>query len=198
VASVTTTTVTATSNADSTVSAQMNLVVFPAGTIRIVNGSTTPYTDTQGNVWAASTGDDGCNPYNNGGPYPTIPDAYLYQMDCFSSDDLRFDVTVPNGNYMVTGKFASTGGSAGFDHNSFEVQGQVIYSNVDIYLAAGGHNQPADYKLPAKVTNNVLSFVIRRGIGNSAFISALQIAPLAASTNTGPPVTPLSLTATPH
>src|SRR5207249_4447824 len=59
VPSVTTTTITATSDAASTASAQMTLTVFPAGTIRIVNGSTTPYTDTQGNVWAASTGDDG-------------------------------------------------------------------------------------------------------------------------------------------
>ena len=197
VASVTKTTVTVTSNADSTVSAQMDLTVFPAGIIRIVNGSATPYTDTQGNVWAATTGDDGCNPFDNGGSPAAIPDAYLYQKDCFSSDDLRFDFTVPNGNYLITAKFASTGGGTG-NHNSYEVQGQVIYSNVDIYVAAGGNHQPIDYKLPAKVTNNLVSFVIRRGIGDSAYISALQIAPLAASANTGPPVTPLSLTATPH
>jgi hypothetical protein len=196
--SVTATTVTATSNADSTVSAQMNLTVFPAGTIRIVNGSSTPYTDTQGNVWAASTGDDGCGPYNNGGPYPAIPDIYLYETDCFAPNDLRFDFTVPNGNYLVTAKFAATCCSAGFDHNSLEVQGQIIYSNIDFWLAAGGRNQPIDYRLPASVTNNLLSFVIRRGVGNSAFIAALQIAPLAASTTTSPPATPLTLTATPH
>src|SRR5437764_1306387 len=53
VPSVTTTTVTATSNADSAVNVQVNLTIFPAGTIRIINGSATPYTDTKGDIWAA-------------------------------------------------------------------------------------------------------------------------------------------------
>ena len=136
--------------------------------------------------------------FNNGGPYPAIPDAYLYQTNYFAFNDMRFDFAVPNGNYLITAKFASTEGGAGYDVNSFEVQGQVIYPSIDIYVSAGGHNQPIDYKLPANVTNNQLSFVIRHTKGYASFISALQIAPLAASTNTGPPVTPLSLTATPH
>ena len=197
-AAVTTTTVTATSNADSTVQAEINLTVFPGGTIRIINGSTTPYTDTQGNVWAASSGDDGGWIYNNGGPYATIPDANLYNTDYFSENDMRFDFTVSNGNYLITAKFAFTeAGGAGYDVNGLEVQGQMLYPNVDVYVVAGGRNQPYDYKLPATVTNNQLSFVIRRVGGHHAFVSALQIAPVT-GTSTGPPATPLTLTATPH
>lgn len=195
-AAATSTTLTITSNADSTVQAQLSLTVFPAGTIRIINGSTTPYTDTQGNVWAASTGDDGYKPYNNGGPYPTIPDAFLYQTSYFGNTDMRFDFAVPNGKYLITAKFASTAGGAGYDVNSFEVQGQVIYSNIDIYITGGGHNQPIDYKLPATVTNNQLSFVIRRADGHNSFISALQIAPMTGTSSTTPPATPITLTAT--
>ena len=97
-----------------------------------------------------------------------------------------------------TAKFAFTeAGGAGYDVNGLEVQGQMLYPNVDVYVVAGGRNQPYDYKLPATVTNNQLSFVIRRVGGHHAFVSALQIAPVT-GTSTGPPATPLTLTATPH
>jgi hypothetical protein len=196
-AAVTSTTVTATSNADPTVQSQINVTVFPAGTIRIINGSATSYTDTQGNVWAASTGDDGGWIFNNGGPYVTIPDANLYHTDYFAYNDMRFDFTVPNGNYLITAKFAFTeAAGAGYDVNGLETQGQMLYPNVDIYVVAGGRNQPYDYRLPAKVTNNQLSFVIRRINGHHAFISALQIAPQTGSANTTPPATPPNLAAT--
>jgi Malectin domain len=171
------TTVTATSVADAKVSAQMNVTVFPAGVIRIINGSATPYTDTAGNVWQASTGDDGGKIYNNGGTFPTVPDIKLYEVNFFGYNDMRFDFTVPNGNYVVTAKFASTQGTAGFDVNSFEVQGQVIHSNIDIFVAAGGHNKPIDYQLPALVTDGHLAFVIRRVSGHNAFLTALEVAP---------------------
>ncbi len=51
VSSTTIATITATSQANPNVAASMQLSVFPAGPIRIILGSKTPYTDSQGNVW---------------------------------------------------------------------------------------------------------------------------------------------------
>jgi hypothetical protein len=184
----TVTSVTATSVADPKVAAQMQVTIFPKGVIRIINGSPTPYTDTHGNVWQASTGDDGGKIYDNGGSFPPLPDIQLYKVNYFSYNDMRFDFTVPNGNYVVTAKFASTQGAAGYDVNSFEVQGQVIHSNIDIFVSSGGHNLPIDYQLPALVTDGRLSFVIRRVRGHNAFLTALQIAPGNATVTPGQPV----------
>lgn len=117
-----------------------------------------------------------------------MPDIQLYKVNYFSYNDMRFDFTVPNGNYVVTAKFASTQGAAGYDVNSFEVQGQVIHSNIDIFVSSGGHNLPIDYQLPALVTDGRLSFVIRRVRGHNAFLTALQIAPGNATVTPGQPV----------
>ena len=187
VPSATVTTITATSMADPKAAAHLKVTIFPAGVIRIINGSSTPYTDSRGNVWQASTGDDGGKIYDNGGVFPSLPDIRLYKVNYFSYNDLNCDFTVPNGNYVVTAKFASTQGAAGYDVNSFEVQGQVIHPNIDIFVSAGGHNLPIDFQLPALVTDGHLSFVIRRVSGHNAFLSALQIAPGTTTVTPGQP-----------
>lgn len=190
VSSTTVTTVTATSMADPNVAARMEVTIFPRGVIRIINGSLIPYADSHGNVWETSTGDDGGRIYDNGGKFPSVPDIRLYQVNYFSNNDMRFDFTVPNGNYVITAKFASTQGTAGYDVNSFEVQGQVIHSNIDIFVSSGGHNLPIDYQLPALVTDGHLAFVIRRVSGHNGFLTALQIAPGAVTVTPGRPSGP--------
>lgn len=181
VTSVTTTTVTATSSANSAVSATMPLTVFPAGSIRIVNGQSKPYTDTHGNVWANMTGDDGGFQYDNGGSFPNVPDITLYKIAYNSYDsggDLRFDFYVPNGNYNITAKNASQTCAPG-ELMSFEAQGIVVYRDADVYLLAGGCHLPHDFSLSATVTNGLLSFVIRTGSTTvyNAHVEALEIDP---------------------
>lgn len=192
VSSVEVTTVRATSAADPKAAAQMAVTIFPKGAIRIINGSLVPYTDSQGNIWQASTGDDGGKIFDNGGPFPNLPDIQLYKVNYFSYNDMRFDFALPNGNYVITAKFASTQGTAGYDVNSFEVQGHVVHPNIDIFVAAGGHNQPIDYQLPASVTDGHLSFVIRRVNGHNAFLTALEIAPGTVTVEPGQPSGPTS------
>jgi hypothetical protein len=172
-------TVTATSVADSSVAATMAFTVLPAGTIRLVLGQASPYTDTKGNVWQNEVGDDGCHPYDNGGSWPGTPDVTLYKVACFSGNDIRFDITVPNGNYQITGKFAETETVAVGDRlMDLEANGNIAYSNVDIYASAGSmKNTPVDFVIPATVTNGQLAFVVRHVKGDFAIISALQIAP---------------------
>jgi hypothetical protein len=172
-------TVTATSVADAGVAATMTLTVLPAGTIRLVLGQARPYTDTKGNVWQNEVGDDGCRPYDNGGAFPNVPDVTLYRIACFSDNDIRFDITVPNGIYQITAKFAETETVAVGDRlMDLEANGIVVNSNVDIYASAGSmKNTPVDFVIPAIVTNGQLSFVLRHVKGDFTVISALQIAP---------------------
>jgi hypothetical protein len=181
-ASVQVTTVTATSVANPNVFAQMTVTVFPSGTIRIVNGRSSPYTDSQGNVWAPMTGDDGGFSYDNSGTgtWPTTADIYLYKAAYNTFDDtgdMRFDFTVPNGTYSIMGKFAVTAGP-GFTIEDLEAQGHVLFSNIDIFVSAGGNNKPVDFVLPATVTNGKLSFVLRHVGAGTPNIEALQIAPI--------------------
>jgi hypothetical protein len=175
--STTKTTVTATSAADGTVASMMTVSILPPGPIRIILGQTSPYTDTHGNVWQATTGEDSFHgPYDNGGSWPSIPDIFLYKVADFAGNDMRFDITVPNGNYAITGKFAETERvSAGYRLMNLEAQGQVVYRNIDVYSTAGDVNEPVDFTLPATVTNGSLSFVVRRVAGDFTLISALQI-----------------------
>ena len=191
------TTVTATSAADASVVATMALTVLPNGTMRIVNGRTSAYTDSQGNVWQPMTGDDGGSPYDNGGSWPNTPDIYLYQVPYYALDnmaqDMTFEIAVPNGTYSITGKFAATNVTGpGQESVDLEAQGQVVYSNIDIYAAAGGLNKPIDYTLPATVTNGKLSFVLRHVNGYN-FISALQIVPQSLTGTPSRPAPPSGL-----
>jgi hypothetical protein len=191
------TTITATSAADATAKATMSLTVFPGGTMRIINGRTSAYTDSQGNVWQPMTGDDGGYPYDNGGSWPNVPDIYLYQVPYYALDgmgsDMTFAISVPNGTYSITAKFAATNVSgAGQESTNLETQGRVVYSNVDMYAAAGGLNKPIDFTLPATVTNGKLSFVLRHVTGNN-FVSAVQIVPQSLTGSPSRPAPPSGL-----
>jgi hypothetical protein len=197
VSATTTTTVTATSAADGTVAATMTVSVLPPGTIRIILGQNTAYTDSKGNVWQGRTADDSAHgPYDIGGTWPSTSDVTLYKVADFAYNDIRFDITVPNGSYLITGKFAETQAvAAGSRLMDLEAQGQIVYPNVDIFSAAGGVNKPVDFTLPATVTNGSLSFVVRHVVGNSTIISALQIVPtsLSGTGTTGPLESPPGL-----
>jgi len=199
VGSTTTTTVTATSAADVTVATTMTVSILPAGPIRIILGQTSPYKDTHGNVWLGRTGDDSDHgPYGNGGAWPNTADIFLYKVADFAYNDMRFDITVPNGNYAITGKFAETEAvAAGYRLMDLEAQGQVVYRNVDIFSAAGGVNKPVDFTLPATVTNGSLAFVVRHVAGDFTLISALQIVPVSGTgvQTPGPPALPSDLQA---
>lgn len=185
------TVVTATSNGDPSVAASMTVNILPTGTIRIILGQSSPYTDTHGNVWQPRVGDDGCFPYDNGGTWPSSSDIQLYKVACFSFDDDRFDISVPNGQYNIRGLFAETENiGVGNRLMYIESQGQVIDSNVDIQAAAGGNNLPVDFRVPATVTNGMLSYVLRHRTGDLVTISSLEIDPISLSGTPSSPSSP--------
>ena len=194
-ANIQTTTVTATSTDNTSVAAEMTIAIYPNGSIRILPAQSNKYdlfsignyTDSQGNVWYNGIAGDGSYGYDNGGSWPSTTDIKLYEIPIYGSAaaDLRFDILVPNGTYKITGKFAETQGYApGYKIFSIEANGTVFVPNLDVYVAAGGHNMPLDEVSTTTVTNGVLSYVLRPGPNNASNpntnISALEIDPVPA------------------
>jgi hypothetical protein len=178
-------TVTATSSTNASIAVSMTVVIVPNGTIRLAPGQTTNYTDSLGNLWLAGplgNGDASCNPgtescfgYGNGGSWSGT-DITLYELPIYATGDLRFDISVPNATYTVTGKYANNSTA---DAGNFVIEPQgVDGSPVDIFSLVGA-NSPKDFVSNITVSNGVLSYVLRavNTSGNriSPFISALEI-----------------------
>jgi len=186
-------TLTATSSLTPSVGVVTTVVVLPSGVIRLVpgqypqpDGGRGNYTDTSGNVWysedssgyptlsgdCATTWDETpvpCWGYPQG-HWGNSPNIYLYEVPMGGYNDLRFDIWVPNGAYTIDGKF---GNAQSGDEGNMAVEAQGVDQLVDIYKIAGGANKPYDVVSKVTVTNNILSYVIRRD--KNAFISAFSI-----------------------
>jgi hypothetical protein len=197
-------TVTATSSADPSVGAMMDIHILPSGIIRLVPGmccgSGADYVDTHGNKWFHGVGDDSCTGNNNGtSGWPSTPDILLYETECDSyGNDMRFDIYVPNGNYSIDGKFADVEClGVGKRIMDIETQGVIQYPDVDISASAGGCKLPIDFHTSATVSTGLLSYVLRwQGTSaNTPAISALEIDPGSSSGagTPGPPEPPPSL-----
>lgn len=177
------TTVTITSVDDSAVKAYLTLYVLPTGTIRLIPGRTTNYTDDSGHAWLAAGGDSGsigCCGDLSGGPWPAVTDIGDYYFEFFpgnaGGNDLFFDFTVPDGFYLITVKLG-TDQAPTLAIDTLEAQGSVIYSNVDVNVAAGGTYKPINSTIVTPVIAGHLQFVVRQGTTASArsIINALQI-----------------------
>lgn len=190
VAVPTTTTVTATSTTNPAIAASMTINVFPKGVIRIVPGSVpgavnyemtpTTYTDTNSIPWY-SIGDDGG--YASSGSLPTVSgtsDSTLYgypYSGYAASNDVRYDFIVPNGAYQF--KFqAATGSTSAGTVEDLEVNGNIVYPNLDLYVASGGQWVAFNWLSPVvNVSNNTLSFVTRMVNSGGPHLGSLQISP---------------------
>jgi hypothetical protein len=172
-----------TSAADPNISVSLYLNVLPPGTsptgsIRIDSGAIASTTDGNGNVWLPDTGPEG-NSVNVTSDYPnwTTSNALrmIYQSAAISyTNDLRYTLAVPNGNYKVhllfgipyngcsnpCGYYADYYGEDIHTYNPqvLETQG-IIRSHYFDFGAPGGYvfATPLDIYIPAKVTNNILS-----------------------------------------
>jgi len=198
--SETSTTITATSAANTNVFATMNLAVLPTGPIHIIMANSTqfaaqgwpwPFKDASGNVWQSFTGFDNGSFLQTGAsvpPWMSTSVMFLYDDALVTGGgigDMRFDIIVPNGNYNIVAKFAELEyASAGQSSiNLEEPQGTTVYSNVNLYSAAGGKYKPVDFTLPATVNNGHLVFVIRGITGSFTGLSALEIDQVGGSGN---------------
>jgi hypothetical protein len=181
-------TVRATSTTNSAVAASLTLNVFPAGVIRLVPGSVpvdgnyemnpTTYTDTSSNNWY-SIGDNGGYAYDqcNSISGTSDPQLYCWEYAAYDSggNDVRFDFIVPNGTYQILCKAASTFGTLGTQIQDLELNGTILYPNLDLYAVSGGHDIAWDWATSVNITNNKLSFVLRIINNNGTHLGALQI-----------------------
>ncbi len=201
---------TATAAADSTASTNVYVTVIPPGSnptnsIRIDAGSTTPYTDTQGNVWLADTlGWESGSFSVQDDNYPTnawnnIADQTLYQTYFYTwGDDIQYGpFIVPNGNYKIGFTIAQGECSGTFDETQIFDNG---LTNGPLDLEANGviglHfdlakqvnsacRVPYTAYIPATVTNNLLFATVRATGGANSHsvpkLNALAILPDASS-----------------
>ena len=193
VASPTTITVKATSSANSSVAASMTLVVFPVGSIRLIPGSVygtyeyemvpTSYTDSNSNVWY-SIGDDGGASAQTNSVAGTDATVYNYTYGAYASpNDMRFDFIVPNGNYNITYKCAVPSSWGAGLLQDIEVNGSIVYTNLDVYTAAGRGNLPFNFTTSVAVSNNTLSTVLRMVGTTGPYLTALEIDPTGLTAN---------------
>jgi len=138
----------------------------------------TPYADSSSNVWS-SIGDDGGYAYNGGCSTAGTSDPTLYCYEYrgyIGGNDVRFDFIVPNGTYQITYKASSTAAAPG-NLQDLEVNGNIVYANLDLFTVSGGQNKAWDWPTSVTVTNNKLSFVQRIVNNTGTSIGALQITP---------------------
>ncbi|MBV8864336.1 MAG: hypothetical protein JO210_02925, partial [Acidobacteriaceae bacterium] len=172
-------TITAKSHADPSVATTMAVTLLPAGTIRIDNGSATPYTDSKGNVWSSSCCTSYPTVYGYGGfPWPKTTDIKLYVDDTVAWNDIPYKIFMKPGNYRITAKMAEPSNTTpGVRIMHLDSQGQVVYRYVDLF-SLGGVRNPLDFDLPAVVgPDGKLEFWVRHVFGEQTLLSALQIAP---------------------
>lgn len=200
----TTTTITAASAVDPSVTASIQVTVLPPGVIRINAGDPVDLIDHDGNTWwgdnipgrEAMGFTDGSYPYDftSGYNWALTPEPGLYIWGRASLSDIVFRMTVPNGNYKITLKLAENAAAENLRRMNLETQGRVIYSDFDIFQAAGGSQKAIDVTMPATVQDGTLYVALRqRGrfpsvidsccsapiypAGFGPVVSAIQIAP---------------------
>lgn len=145
-------------------------------TIRIHSGGAA-VTDASGNLWSADIDYSGGAPWSTGNSISNAATPALYQTCRYGS--FTYPISVPNGSYMVTLKFAEIARSA-VGQRTFNVQinGNPVLSNFDIIAAAGAPFTAIDKTFPATVNNGVLSIGFTVGNSDLPMINAIEVAPI--------------------
>jgi hypothetical protein len=110
-------------------------------------------------------------------PWPSQGAAYIYRNKMDPQGDERFNIFVQPGIYTVVSKFGecywATGNS---EHTNPEVNGTRIFTNLNVFNAAGGRYIPYDLTtINVNAASGQLSYVLRSVNGYNNGISALQI-----------------------
>ncbi len=130
------------------------------------------YKDKKGIVYQADTLFSGGQTYQTPAIIAGTEDGALYQSERFGN--FSYKIPVPNGNYLVTLKFAEiylsyTGGRV-FD---VKIEGKEVVSNLDIY-AYVGKNKAYDVTLPVVIEDGMLNIELITDVG-AAKINAILV-----------------------
>ncbi len=147
--------------------------------IRIKAGQSTPFKDSQGNVWEAERGFEGGETIER----PDIAIANtkepgLYRSEHYSMDSFSCDV--PNGKYIANLHFAETfEGITGEGQRvfSFSVHGRE-FKDFDVWKKAGGANRAYVMTVPVEVTDGKFKITFTSKIENPQ-INAIEVIPQA-------------------
>lgn len=153
----------------------------PAATksvVRIKAGSSAPFTDSSGNVWAAEAGFDGGDVIERDAStaIANTKDAGLYLSEHYGMSS--FSCAVPNGKYVAKLHFAETfDGITGPGQRvfSFNVLGHE-FKDFDVWVKAGGPNRAYIETVPVEVTNGKFTISFTSNIENPQ-INAIEIVP---------------------
>ncbi len=156
-----------------------------SGFIRIKAGSSTPFTDSKGNVWKAEEGFEGGNTIERPDlDIANTKEPGLYRSEHYSMDS--FSCEVPNGKYIANLHFAETfDGITGEGQRvfSFTVQGHA-FKDFDVWKKAGGANRAYVVTAPVEVTDGKFKVTFISNIENPQ-INAIEIIPQAAAGASG-------------
>ena len=146
--------------------------------IRIKAGSTSPFTDSSGNVWQGEKGFNGGDTIerDSSTSIANTKDPGLFLSEHYSMDSFTLDV--PNRKYLAKLYFAETFEgvtAAGGRVFSFNVQGHN-FKDFDVFVKAGGANRAYIETVPVEVTDGKFKITFTSNIENPE-INAIELAP---------------------
>jgi len=148
--------------------------------LRIKAGQSTPFTDSNGNVWSPEQGfEGGATIGREDQKIDGTKDQGLFRSEHYSMDS--FSCKLPNGKYLARLYFAETFdgiGGPGQRVFSFNVQGHE-FKDFDVWVKAGGPNRAYIESVPVQVTNGEFRIVFTPKIENPQ-INAIEIIPQSA------------------
>ncbi len=146
-----------------------------------VNCGGPQYTDQSGIVYSADTGSTGGQTYSTQSPIAGTEDDVLYQTERYGTFSYKF--RVPNGNYLVTLKFAEIyAGAAGQRIFGVKIEGKEVIGNLDIFSNVG-KNTALDRTIPVTVADGELNIDFYAS-KNNAKINAILVTPQPGTTST--------------
>ena len=167
---------------------------IPGNAVARINSGGPQFTDPDGNVWEADRSFSGGTVYSLGENPPrdianTANDA-LHQTERYG--DFSYNLTVPNGSYIVNLYMAETYWSAANQRlftatvNGIQVPGYNGSNNIDIFAEAGGVNRALVKTVPVTVTNQSILIEFTT-ISDNASVHGIEILSQTQATPTPPP-----------
>jgi len=101
----------------------------------------------------------------------------LYQTERWNDGGFQYQFSVPNGTYTVNLKFAEINfAQPGQRRFGVAINGQMVLTDFDIFVAAGGAFKAVDRRFTTSVSNGQITIQFLPGIENPK-VSAIEILP---------------------
>jgi hypothetical protein len=146
--------------------------------LRIDAGSTTSYTDANGNTWLADELFTGGSTFSTTNSIAGTSAPRVFQTERWGT--FAYNIPVANGNYNVNLNFAElvvTG--PGQRQFNVSINGAQVLTNFDIYATAGGMDIAVVKTFPVAVTNGTLNISFAPGAARGPIVEGIEVLPAA-------------------